>query len=131
MHWPEIQRLAADVARLTVGLPPLPPATPGPQLVWWLWRAAALLLIAGWGWGIWRLPRRRRQLLAARSAGVRWPATTLASISINLLIVIAVPLALFHFTGLTIPALLVVQADAGWLLVAGLAVAVVRLVGSR
>ncbi|MDX2207119.1 MAG: serine hydrolase domain-containing protein [Gemmatimonadales bacterium] len=128
MHWPEIQLLAADVARLTVGLPPLPPATPGPQLVWWLWRAAALLLIAGWGWGIWRLPRRRRQLLAARSAGVRWPATTLASISINLLIVIAVPLALFHFTGLTIPALLVVQADAGWLLVTGLAVAVVRLV---
>lgn len=128
MHWPAIQQLAADVARMTVGLPPLPSTTARVEAAWWLWRAAALLLLAGWGWGILRLPRWRQRIRSARASGIRWPVWAVASTAVDLVFVVAAPLALHHFTGLTVPALLIVQADAGWILVLGLLAAGVRLV---
>jgi hypothetical protein len=40
----------------------------------------------------------------------------------------AVPLGIQHFTGLSLPSLLVIQADVGWFVIAGLAVSAVKLV---
>lgn len=121
-----IRRLALDVTRIAVGLDPLPDPAWSPRLIWRLILLGALALAFTWGRQLWRLPRWRDDLRAARTAtGVPYPRKQVVSAVWDLAMVAAVPLGIAAFAGVTLPSLLVVQRDVGLLVIAGMGVSAI------
>ena len=128
LHLPAIRQVALDVARLTVGLEPKDTPRPGPVAILWMLGAGAVVIAGFWVRDLMRLGAWRRALATERAKGVRWPSKAVLATILDGAMLLAIPLGIQHFAGLSIASLLVVQADVGWFVVAGLAVSAIKLV---
>jgi len=128
LHLPAIRQVALDVARLAVGLEPRATPRPGPIAIWRMLGVGALLVVGLWLRDLMRLGAWRRALAIERAKGVRWPPKAIFGTVLDGAMLAAVPLGIQHFAGLSIASLLVIQADVGWFVIAGLAVSAVKFV---
>jgi CubicO group peptidase (beta-lactamase class C family) len=128
LHLPAIRQVALDVARLAVGLEPKDTPRPGPVAILWMLGVGGLVIATLWVRDLMRLGSWRGALATERARGVRWPRRAILALLLDGAVLAAVPLAIQHFAGLSLPALLVIQADVGWFVIAGLAVSAIKLV---
>jgi CubicO group peptidase (beta-lactamase class C family) len=128
LHLPAIRQVALDVARLAVGVEPHTTPRPGPIAIWWMVGVGALVIMGLWLRDLMRLGAWRRALAIERAKGVRWPAKAILGTLVEAMMLVAVPLGIQHFAGLSLASLLVIQADVGWFVILGLAVSAIKVV---
>ncbi len=128
LHLPAIRQVALDVARLGVGLEPKATPRVGPVEIGWMLGVGAVVIALLWLRDLMRLGAWRRALATERAKGVRWPSKAVGATVLDGAMLLAVPLGIQYFAGMSIASLLVIQADVGWFVVVGLAVSAIKRV---